>query len=382
MDFTKEEMEQQFNDIQIGKRKRFKSGSFVTENNRKLLLQIFVERLLNDNVINNIDELPSVICMNLFNKYKLINLIKEYFSSSPVKTIRFLFPDKWEDWQFNCNHVSPKTWNNKQNVINAVRDMVFNKINIKNYTEIFKISSKQFKKYRFGAILNEYHYNIPKLMQECFPEYDLLTWRFYKIPQGYWDKKEHRILALKDFIENVAQISIEDIPLNITSGFLHDNTPKLHYVSIKYYKGNLFNWINEIYPNIFRYEDFTENIGKDGTRLDSRDEVKIHNLFLDCFNKVEHFENMNDKKNQLHNKNSNEYYVPDWILDENIIVEYFGLYAPHRNTKFSKKYLLRTYKKIEFYNSYCEQNEFIFVDLYPDDMKNNLQGIKDKLNIH
>lgn len=381
MDLSKEVLKQRFNDIQLGIIKRFNNGTFSSENNRKYLLQLFIEKLFEDNIILSIDDIPKIVNYKLFQKYKIHKMLGGHFDGSFVKAMMFLYPNKWNSWEFNNSHVPNNTWNDENNVISAVRDMVLNKIKIDSFEDIFKIGEKDFYKYNLPSILNYYNFNTTKILQLSFPEYYLPAWKFNRVAKGYWGIKENRISALKELIENELNLSEKDIPKVITSLFIKFNYPKFSYPYKNYYN-NWFLWVNEIYPNKFKPKDFIENIGKDGTKLASREEVLIHDLLLDNFQDIVYFENTNDNSVKLYDSECNQSYVPDWILDDKIIIEHFGLYAPDRPTKFSQKYNLKTKNKIVFYAKYCEENsQYFFIPLYTEDLKNDLQGVKQKLNI-
>ena len=70
---------------------------------------------------------------------------------------------------------------------------------------------------------------------------------------------------------------------------------------------------------------------------------------------------------------------PDFIIhnNKNIIVEYFGLYVEDfKNSKILKSYHDKTKRKINFFNNLQVYN---FIDLYPEDLKNDFEGVRNKL---
>ena len=58
----------------------------------------------------------------------------------------------------------------------------------------------------------------------------------------------------------------------------------------------------------------------------------------------------------------------DWLIDNEVIVEYFGMMEQN----FYRK-------KTEIKLKLCNDNNVKIIDLYPEDLKNNLKGIKEKL---
>ncbi len=378
---SKNELIEHYEDVLSGRKYRYNRNTFSTENNRKYLLKYFVDKLLNDKVITCIDDIPKVISGNLFKKYKLYGMVEGYYNSSPMEAILFLYPDKWNKWEFNNGHVSNNLWNN-DNILLAVRRLVLNKMKLVSRNDILNVTQDDLIKFRLGSLLRIYNHNIPLLLQNAFPEYYLPTWRFKHTTRGYWDIQDNRTNAFKEYIEDDLKLSLNDIPNVITVNYLKANICKLYCIYNRYYK-DLFSLINEIYPNKFKPEDFTKNIGDDGTKLASSEEKIIHNLLLKNFDYITYYENENDRtiKNKYYNKKTNQHYIPDWVLNHNIVVEYFGLYNPKRNTKLSKNYLCRAHEKIEFYTEYCKNNSKIFIALFPVDLENYLSGVKIKLNI-
>ena len=78
----------------------------------------------------------------------------------------------------------------------------------------------------------------------------------------------------------------------------------------------------------------------------------------------------------FYNKEFNESYIPDFIIkDKNIIIEYFGLYVD-KNHEFIENYKRKTHRKIKYF---INIEGYEFIDLYPDDLKNDFEGVRKKL---
>lgn len=82
------------------------------------------------------------------------------------------------------------------------------------------------------------------------------------------------------------------------------------------------------------------------------------------------------RKHKLYNEKFNENYCPDFviedILDKPIFIEYYGLI----NSNYYEDYICKAKRKNNFYNS---QKDIYFIDLYPQDLKQNNKGIYEKL---
>lgn len=109
-----------------------------------------------------------------------------------------------------------------------------------------------------------------------------------------------------------------------------------------------------------------------------------NNILFDSFEELNVFRYINslgfninkcNKKFKLYNPKHLESYIPDFIMyhgGSKVIIEYFGLYSD-KVSLF--EYKEKTHRKIEFYND----NNYYFIDLYPDDLNNNFVGVFNKI---
>jgi hypothetical protein len=86
-----------------------------------------------------------------------------------------------------------------------------------------------------------------------------------------------------------------------------------------------------------------------------------------------------------YNKIYNESYIPDWIIkykNKIIIIEYFGWYLSHSKLEMFVNYTNKTHRKINYFTKYCEDNpQYFFISLFPEDLNNQLNNIKEKFNV-
>jgi hypothetical protein len=98
----------------------------------------------------------------------------------------------------------------------------------------------------------------------------------------------------------------------------------------------------------------------------------IHNYYISNYSNVKYINNRKENEGVYGDKK----YIPDWIINDNIIVEYLGLYKENKtNIEKYDEYNLKTKKKLKIAND----SELIFVFLYESDLKNNLHGLKLKM---
>lgn len=122
--------------------------------------------------------------------------------------------------------------------------------------------------------------------------------------------------------------------------------------------------------------DVNQDISAGFVYLNKRNEICRSNVELQISNilinsKINYVSEMkySDLDNSLNKK-----WKMDWYLSDNdIYVEYFGMYKEthlKRNTRIGK-YSRKVKKKIE----YCKKNNIRLIDLYKGDLDNNLQGL-------
>lgn len=125
-------------------------------------------------------------------------------------------------------------------------------------------------------------------------------------------------------------------------------------------------------------------IGADGeTKLDSLEEKKAFNYIYNTYdtNISKYYRSTYDLKFG----NDFEKYIPDFIifkisnikLIKPLIIEYYGYCTDNMVYKPIQIYKEKMLRKNQHYKS---RNDIYFIDLYPEDLKNNCQGIRNKLN--
>jgi hypothetical protein len=193
--------------------------------------------------------------------------------------------------------------------------------------------------------------------------------------QKYWQSRDNADQAMKYLIEKDMGLAVEKIPLYITKYGVRKKSGILYeMIRRKRFDSSLFEWINRLYPDKFIEEDF--DIGIIRNIFDSMEEGIIDEMLRKEFKTVIY--NNRNSKNKITVKNMN----PDWIIltDINIyIVEYFGIALEQQqyNTRI-KYYINKTKNKMEKYRT-LPYGEKIY--LYPDDIKGDCKGFKEKIKL-
>lgn len=165
------------------------------------------------------------------------------------------------------------------------------------------------------------------------------------------------------------EYDLNKIPVNL---FLEEYNLSSLLNLCNYKKELLF----ELYNPDLNKDFFNINYSTDNIRLKSKEELLIHEYLISKYNNVLYCNNSN--KNKWYNLKYDECYIPDWIIDNNIIIEYFGFLNKNSSTDRFIKYEKKTKRKIEFFSNIPD---FTFIDLYKEDLFNNLTGVKNKLSI-
>lgn len=349
------------------------------KNNIELALNNFVNLLIKDNIINSIVDIPNVCNYNLFKKYKLGGLVANYFNYSPFEAINFLFPNKFNEWDFKT---VPKNFYKDNNNIKRILNWLVNKLLedhiIDNIDDIpNKVNISIFKKYNLLSFLSKCFSGVSyKAFDFLYPQ-KWQPWEFRSCPNGFWASEKNVFLALNWFINKLLVdniiTNINDLArLPVTKLMYHYNLKTI----LKIHRHDIGFLFSKYYPNYFNKDSFGKKYASDGTKLDSTEEVLIHEWLIKYFNNVKYYENNNDKNNKWYNKIDDENYVADWLINNNIIVEYFGfLNHYNKNEKFSL-YAQKTERKIKYFSSL---DNYYFVDLYHNDTYFALKGVKEKL---
>lgn len=271
-------------------------------------------------------------------------------------------------------------WRFKAYKYNSPRDMETALIVFDNYLKdkdiaIDDIYGFNYKMHIKNARLGKKYYNgdildfVMKFYDNKYPAY-----KFKIISTNYWKDKENRIRALKYLIEEDMKLEIRKIPLYLTITSIRNVGTTTMYTVLKNYYSNLYEWINEIYPDVFDPKDFDVNYMRN--EFDSIDEHTIDEILRDSFDNVLYNPKHNEHTIKLLGK------IPDWFIFTTkgvIIVEYFGLWNKERGMYNSRTrdYIERSKDKIEKYKA-LQGYKFLYI--YPEDLHNNYEGLCNKIN--
>lgn len=211
---------------------------------------------------------------------------------------------------------------------------------------------------------------VMKFYNDKYPSY-----KFKIVGNNYYKELDNRKLALKYYIEKDLKIIKDRIPLYITKYKMNQHSITMYNILRKYYDGSIYKWVNEVYPNFFKEEDFKMECIR--TQFDSFEEQVIDGELRKHF-KYNVLHNISNEKDTLRIFGKQ----PDWfIIRDNVVwvVEYFGLYNEDKSvSKINKIYNEKHDVKLELYKTNNDYYKYMFI--YKKDLDNEMEGLKYKID--
>lgn len=299
---------------------------------------------------------------NKINNNKLI----EYCTDNDCKLRYWLYP------KYNIKNI---TINETKEIMKTyIKD---NNIQINNILE-YKHYADIFKKCRISLLINKNKVDCEAL--EFLVKYYDCKYAVYKFnyrSSNYYKNKDNMIFDIKYLIEKDLVIPIEKIPLYITKYSLHKNANPI-YTALRGsgYYNNLFDLINDAYPNMFIEADFNNNPYR--SNFDSLEEAQVDEQLRIKFKGVIY--NPREESDRVEFDGM----IPDWVIPTIkgcYLVEYYGLWQ-EKESKTSHR--LQRYKqthdrKIVKYKE-LENVGYKHLGIYPNDLKNNFEGLHKKID--
>ncbi|MCQ6278698.1 hypothetical protein [Bacillus sp. EB600] len=314
------------------------------------------------------NEIPKKVNQERLIKYGFSSVLSSY-SRSPFKLITSLFPDYFsiEDFAIKPNGY----WKDLSNARRAIEQLLAAEgVSEKNIPQF--LTKKRLQEANLSGLLDKFHGSPIEIVNVLYPgKFDILE--FQRVPNKYWYSQKNRIYAMRAFCEKHG-IQREQLPL-LNRAYFRKYLPKFISIADRHYDSKFYQWIIESFPeHFFLPEEFQLLMGEDGQVCDSKEELVLHNVFIQWFS----IERVKREAQRFFNNKKNEAYIPDWIIENNgqkFIIEYFGLYE----SNLYKGYTEKTKRKITFYQSL---SEYIFVAIFPRDFKKvGFDRLLDKLNM-
>lgn len=245
----------------------------------------------------------------------------------------------------------------RKNDIQATKEFIYN-MHFSNFLKQAKLYSRIKKKW----------HSCFEFVSMCFPQMNLKEYNFntLQVREGFWNKDYNCF----DMIHSGINKALKDFTIKSPSEILLfnlDNIYKYFHKSMIYYRGV---GILEKYLNYKNIKVSNIRI-VDNMRFDSNEELSLYRYLKANYNII--------KNNKIFFKNKNVKYKPDFFINynqNNIIVEYFGLYKEKPNNIVYIKYKEKTIEKIKYFSNL---DNYKFIAIYPKDLKSGFKGVRNKL---
>ena len=284
----------------------------------------------------------------------------------------------------------------KESILSVINDNILLKNWTKRYFTMLKIS-------KIVINYNKYNNTLYDTLIETYPEIKvnniLFSWEWVQIKNGTYSR-EYLIDCLRELViyrMNDLIIDIEeDLPRYMNNTYINTIYPRFNQHKNKNFK-SYYEWSCLAFPeydNEWKPDDFGSTYAFDGAKCDSIQEKMAYEYIKRDFG-LEYIMSMGRRHSGSHIiEVDKEIYgfkkcCPDFIiekifiknrikqLDKPIYIEYYGLYVENNKDKIFVNYVKKTHQKNEIYNSL---DNIIFIALYPSDLKNNCEGVKNKMN--
>lgn len=224
------------------------------------------------------------------------------------------------------------------------------------------------------------------LLSLAFPELHIKGWEMVHTPTNYWDDYNNLLECATHYYYNILDMSLKDNYLYFTDKYISELFYKLYRG--KKHKHNHLTW-KEIFNDIGISIPISDKcITYDGNILNSIEEVEIYNFIHQRLHikTLKHISTKRKHKYIFENINNgiDNFYCPDFYIEyintikltKPLIIEYYGLYAERNTHHIFVDYIKKTKRKNEFYKN---NTDIHFIDLYPEDLKNDFEGVRNKL---
>lgn len=370
--------------------RNYKDGDMITCELCRLVYSPFGEDASLYQRKNSEEFLVSYNCSDCDKK---IDMIQYYRLNHGIMLDKILMYETFDVLQWYKWTVIEKTPNNTyirfppilqtaENIKIVARYAIKNLINLKTREEILTLSKKQMDEYKLSFYSYEGVRGIPtNLIRLAFPELEFLDFEKEQTRNGYWSEYDNFLEAVyHHYSTNRDAVDTHGLSHIFTRLFLDESDTKIDNVRKVYYTHKTW---KDIAKDAGIQEEFKDNkISEDGEKFDSVQEKTIYE-FLKGYKKFTVRNNRLGKEGSLvfTDKNfNNRSYIPDFIITlnsgEQVIVEHFGMYKKSPKSKIFKEYNKKTHEKIRYYK---ELDDYQFIYFFEDDLKNDFEGIKRKL---
>ena len=178
--------------------------------------KVYVEWLYKELNFNCMEDWYSVSreTFDIYSGNGIVRIYGTYF-----RLLKFVYSDyDWLPWKFKT--IIDNFWQDEKNH-KVYMDWLYKELNYKNIEDWYSISQDIIiKNYGCGLLCGYYSYY--KLLENVYPEYKWLPWKFKFVPNNYWGDTNNHKLYTEWLFKELEYKSIEDW-YNITQKIINNN---------------------------------------------------------------------------------------------------------------------------------------------------------------
>ena len=310
-------------------------------------------------------------------------------------------------WDFE--EAPKRFWGNKDNITERIQyyceyECDENILDSINNNELLKLwIYKYFRQEFIGSMVpyNKSGYSSYEILIETYPQIKenktLFDWEWHQFNKSDKPTLLRMLRELVKFrLDKYIINPIVDIPIYINMSFIDAVYPKFKKQIFKNRFETFYQWCCEAFPEYahnWSPEDFGMCVAFDGSRCGSLEEKMVYEYFKKETD-LRYIEAIGYKHSGEHvfilpDEHEDNKYCPDFVIEyvdiDNIktkltkpmYIEYYGWYTEAYHTNPLVMYREKTWRKNDYFKSL---DSITFIDIYPDDLKNNFEGLKVKCN--
>lgn len=130
------------------------------------------------------------------------------YNGSVLQMLRVLYPEfSWQPWRFN--HVPQGYWEERKHQRQAL-DQLATELNVGHWENWYTMTSQHITTHGGGGLLTCYGRSPAQMVQTLYPEYPWLSWRFCRVPDGFWNEKTKHREVLEQLAMQLSIVGWED----------------------------------------------------------------------------------------------------------------------------------------------------------------------------
>ena len=136
-------------------------------------------------------------------------LLINYYGGSIIKALKTVYPEiSWQIWKFD--QVPRGYWNDMKNQRDFF-DWLAKQLELRKPEEWYSVKLIDIERRGGGWLLNHlYGGSLVKALSAIYPESKWHSWKFEKVPKGFWDKEGNVVNYLQQLSDNLGIVSLHD----------------------------------------------------------------------------------------------------------------------------------------------------------------------------